>query len=554
MRRLLTLGCATLLAACASVGSTSTTAPPSWAEARRTLAADLDPAGVEGALTVLDGIAADCRGFAPYHALRGELTLRLARQTRDAARPGAELLFQDAAAELNRSVELNGAPIAPRMALVEALCEGGQLDDGATAARALLDHLEARDDVDAQVLTAAKALRARAAARAFAATPSDDPKAAVLLSDARTSLRELEQQGLLDAALLALWSATEQRAGSTAEALDVYVRAAKRQPEDQAILNGLVEAAAALKQLPAALDALRTRSDATGLWYQGRLRYLTAEIERENKRTAEALSALDIAAQCFTASMQANPAYRDGCERWLAMCLGKRGNIAFLAADLPHAETWLLESTRLRPDCIGDDLGGGETTKLGLLRVGDRIMRDFEHAEAFYRAASALVDSDQDLLNNAAVFARDRGTQLEKSGKTEEAVAMFERSYAGYQRAVLLDPSSVRTRNDCALIAIHHLDRDWDLSRQMLDSAIVDGEKTLLDDPPADSKQRQALDEAVGDCYENLALWHLKHSKDAAAARAAALVSLDHYPRERRGGAKRHLQAADALLPAERPR
>ncbi|MEO6710366.1 MAG: hypothetical protein ABI054_13420, partial [Planctomycetota bacterium] len=168
--------------------------------------------------------------------------------------------------------------------------------------------------------------------------------------------------------------------------------------------------------------------------------------------------------------------------------------------------------------------------------------------------ASALVDSDLDLLNNAAVYARDRGTQLEKSGKTEEAVAMFERSYAGYQRAVELDPSSVRMRNDCALIAIHHLDRDWELSRQMLDSAIVDGERALLDDPPALARDRQDLDEAVGDCYENLALWHLEHSKDSAAARAAALVSLEHYPRERRGGARRHLQAADALLPAEPPR
>ncbi|MEO6709680.1 MAG: hypothetical protein ABIP42_08875, partial [Planctomycetota bacterium] len=393
MKRILTLGCATLLTACASVGSTSTTAPAGWAEARRTLAADYEPADVEGTLTLLDAIAADCRGFAPYHALRGELTLRLARQTRDAARPGAELLFEDAAAELNKAVELDGAPIAPRMALVEALCEGGQLDEGAGVARALLEQLEGRDDVDAQALAAAKALRAKAAARALVAKSSDDPKAAALLSEARTSLRELERENLLDPALLSLWSASEQRAGSTAEALAVHTRAASRHPQDQAILNGMVEAAAALKQLPAALDALQGRSDATGLWYQGRLRYLIAEVERENKRTAAALSALDLAAQCFTASMHVNPAYRDGCERWLAMCLGKRGNIAFLDGDLSHAEIWLLESTRLRPDCIGDDLGAAETTKLGLLRVGDRIMRDFQHAEAFYRAASALVDS-----------------------------------------------------------------------------------------------------------------------------------------------------------------
>ena len=56
------------------------------------------------------------------------------------------------------------------------------------------------------------------------------------------------------------------------------------------------------------------------------------------------------------------------------------------------------------------------------------------------------------------------------------------------------------------------------------------------------------VEEAVGDCYENLALWHLKHSKDAAAAKDAAKKSQDYYPGARRPGAIRHLRAAERLL------
>jgi tetratricopeptide (TPR) repeat protein len=318
--------------------------------------------------------------------------------------------------------------------------------------------------------------------------------------------------------------------------------------EDPAALQALVDDAAAQQQLPAALAVLAPRRDPTALWFQGRVRYLLAEVERGQGRTDEAFAELDAAIACFTTSMQQNPAYGDASETWLARCLGKKGNLAFVTGDLPHAEQWLLEATRLRPERIGDDLGGGETTKLGLLRLGDRIMRDFARTEALFRAAATLAPHDVDLLNNAAVYARDHGTRLERAGRTAEATAMYERSYATYQAAVRLEPTSVRLRNDCALIAIHHLECDWEAARQMLDAAIADGERTLRDAPPADAQQHQDLDEAVGDCWENLALWHLKHGADASAAKTAATASLAHFPQQRRAGAQRHLEAAARLL------
>jgi tetratricopeptide (TPR) repeat protein len=143
---------------------------------------------------------------------------------------------------------------------------------------------------------------------------------------------------------------------------------------------------------------------------------------------------------------------------------------------------------------------------------------------------------------------RDHGNELERDGKQKEAMAMYEQSYKAYRRAHQLDPTNVRLRNDCALIDIYHLEREWDFSKQLLDSAIADGDKTLRDNPPADANDKQQLEEAVGDCFENLALWHLKHSKDGAAAKAAAQQSQKYHPGAGRPGARRHLQAAERLL------
>ena len=129
-----------------------------------------------------------------------------------------------------------------------------------------------------------------------------------------------------------------------------------------------------------------------------------------------------------------------------------------------------------------------------------------------------------------------------------DAMEMFEQSYKAYHRAQQLDPTSVRLRNDCALIAIYHLERDWDEMKKLLEAAATDGQKILDSNPPEDPDERQNLDEAVGDCYENLALWHIKHSKDGAAAKAAALKSKEYYPGEERPGARRHLEAASGPL------
>jgi tetratricopeptide (TPR) repeat protein len=214
------------------------------------------------------------------------------------------------------------------------------------------------------------------------------------------------------------------------------------------------------------------------------------------------------------------------------------------------SEKLLLQATAARPDLINQDLGLTETTKRGILFLVDYYRRknDIQKCESISRAAAESALSDTDLQNNSGLFARDYGNQIERNGKVKEAQEMYEQSYKAYGRAVQLDGTNVRLRNDLALIAIYHLDRDWDKVKSLLDSAITDGERTLEDSPPDDADEKQQLEEAVGDSYENLALWHLKHSKDGAAAKAAATKSQDYYPGKRRPGARRHLRSAEQLL------
>ncbi|MFY9341439.1 MAG: hypothetical protein WAT39_03040, partial [Planctomycetota bacterium] len=504
----------------------------------------------DGALAVLDELVKDCKDHAPFQVRKGEVTLLLAAQARAQGRKGVELFYQDAAAALKRAVELDSEPVGPRRLLAQAQYEGGDVDGATRTLSGLLLHMQSQGGGQPDDLVAVHSLRANAAARAYAQKKQDNQDDKDLLTAARASFRLLEEKGKLDAPLLQLWSATELWAGAGAEAVNVYVRAVAKAPDDQALLTALLKVAYDNKQLPVAVAGLGKRDDATGLWFLGEARFWLADAQRQADQKKDALATLDAARDAFTASMQKNATYRDSCEQRLAWCLGKKGCIAFWSDDLANAEKWLLAAVRARPDQVAADLGTNDSTKDGLMRVADKHFRnrDLGKVEAIYRAASDAANGDLDLLNNSGLFARDHGNALEEAGKQQEAMAMYEQSYKAYRRAQQLDPASVRLRNDCALIAIWHLERDWELSKQLLDSAIADGTRTLADNPPADANDRQQLDEAVGDCYENLALWHLKHSKDGQAAKAAAAQSQKHHPGQRRPGARRHLQAAERLL------
>lgn len=545
MNRCFLLAGLVALASCA-ISSSDHAADDALAAAGRALHPGATQIELDASLLRLDGVAGPLAGTARFHALWGALTFELAMRRRAEGRADADLHLEDAIAAARRALMLDDGDEPSRLLLARALHARGACEDAARTA----EDLTRRPEVAAATALAAHAIVARAAGDACtqAAAAADRQS---WLAMARRSYRALEAHERLDAAVAIAWASTETLAGEGAVAVDVLVRTAHAYPAETAVLDSLVETAAATGALPAALAALATREDPVWLWYRGRAHCLQAAAARPVDPAA-AFAALDAALDCFARSAHGNPEHADSCARWRALCLGAKGNLAFVSGDIDLAESSLLQAVCARPEELATALGGGETIKLGLLRVGDRVMRDFARAERLYRTAADAAGTDLDLLNNAAVFARDLGTRLERGGNAEAAAAMYARSHATYLRAVRLDPRSVRLRNDCALVAIHHLHRELEGARQLLEAAIADGEAQLRDDPPDDPQQLQDLDEALGDCHENLALWHLEHD-DAAAALAAAERSLRHYPHDRRSGALRHLEAAAQRLRSPPP-
>jgi tetratricopeptide (TPR) repeat protein len=102
----------------------------------------------------------------------------------------------------------------------------------------------------------------------------------------------------------------------------------------------------------------------------------------------------------------------------------------------------------------------------------------------------------------------------------------------------------VRLLNDRALMLVHHLKRDWEIAEQCLQEGIALGEQQL-ENPPEDAGDRQVLDEAIGDCYENLGLYHLEHTEDLDKAEANYKKALTYYPTESRFGTRRGLRRVE---------
>jgi tetratricopeptide (TPR) repeat protein len=481
---------------------------------------------LDGALSGMDAAAKELKDYAPFCALRADLALRFAVQRRDEGQTkGLDFLFQDALKYSQRAVELDSTPTAPRLVLARALYENLEFADAAKTASELLLHLQSQGGGNPADVAAAHRMRAQAGAQAYAAARAAGSDLPAILPDVWASFRYLEQQKQLD---------------------------------DQAMLAALTDTAINANQPALAVEMLGKRTDPAGLWFLGKARFWSANELYTGGKHAEAQAELDAAKQAFEKAKAANPAFADSSNQYLAMVLGKKGCVAFAAGKYDDAEKWLIESARMSPERAGESLGGADTTVRGILLVADHYAKsDPAHVVRIYRQSLSDYADDKwlDILNNLGLFARDYGNALERKATKDDAEAvkqqamkLYEESYAAYSKAQPLDPTNVRLRNDRALMLIYHLHRDWDLAKELLDTAIADGERQLKENPPEHAQAKLDLEEAIGDCYENLALWQLEHGKNGAAAKAAALRSMDYHPGKSRGGAQRHLHAAEALL------
>ncbi len=502
--------------------------------------AQADAGDLDAALLTLDKVAGEFAEYAPYHAAFGRYSLLYAEHAKNNGGNAGQVdgLFADALQHLRKSRELDGEDSSTRFWLTKALFARGDFAPARDEADSLLSHLRSRGQDDGVDVSEVHALRAQSATRTYveAKQAGNDDEAS--LRTARESFRVASQAGKLDAPGLKAWLGLEQWAGAPAQALEIAVQAAVGEPLSTDALEQAIALGAQLSQSGKVADALQASTEATRVWYRGRARFNQAQEQWVDDKAAAATS-LDAAVASFTAAKAANEAFSDSCDQWIALSLGSKGVVLLSADRLAEAEATLLQSITTRPDCATTDLGGGNSAKRAILVLGGKYSRDQAKLEALMRAATNAVPGDVDFANNHGLAARDHGVELERAGEAANAREMYEASYASYVRAAGLEPDNVRLRNDCALMLLYHLHRDLDGAVRTLEAARDAGRKQLEEAPPSDAQARRDLEEAVGDCIENLGYYWDVHGKDPAKARPFYEESLAYYPRTQRQATRR---------------
>ena len=112
---------------------------------------------------------------------------------------------------------------------------------------------------------------------------------------------------------------------------------------------------------------------------------------------------------------------------------------------------------------------------------------------------------------------------------------LWEKSYTYYSKAVELEPTDPRIVNDCGLMLIYHLHREYDRADELFVRAIEIGQGQLNELPEdADADTRQFLEEAVGDAYQNRAILARQTGQPFSAYRGHCEKAIEFYPYKRR--------------------
>ena len=130
-------------------------------------------------------------------------------------------------------------------------------------------------------------------------------------------------------------------------------------------------------------------------------------------------------------------------------------------------------------------------------------------------------------------------------------MAMWEASYASYQRAAKLEPENPRLVNDLALLQIYHLHRELRQAKEQLEACIKTGTERLVNDPPTQKQALRELQETLGDCHQNLGYCLMVHDKQYDEARKHFRESLKYYPFDKRDSIQ-HMRKLDGLTGKKR--
>ena len=387
---------------------------------------------------------------------------------------------------------------------------------------------------------------------------NDQDRAAKLFDVTEMALNELlgiqpnEPWAWSTLANLYLWDErVEEAKSSLKQGLD-------RVPDNGTLLARLVEVSKQNGGLSAALLDINAFVNkhpdiAGGYWWLGNQRFEVG-LEKLNERPV-ATEDFEAAERAFARARELDPTLTDSCLGYEVNCRNGAGWALYNSDMLAEAESAFLSMNDLMPRGIEWRYEGRLFSGIdGLNFIGSRNNErgDWAGAAAIYETLRVLQPEDVQWANNAAFFHRDDAVQLELIGKdlcrrsfspptdpaeieqllqragldqsaTENfsealaerselfltrARAIIEKSYAAYLDVERLAPGDVRLVNDSALVRVWYLYRDLDHSIEMLERCIEMGTEQIQD-PTLSEDDREALENAWGDSYQNLGYLYL---------------------------------------------
>ncbi len=521
-----------------------------------------DAGDLEGALNMLDKRRVRFPEEAAAWMLFGEDNLAFASQvlSQGGGDPGLiEGLHADAANAFRKAGELRPADPAPPAGLARALRAAGDSAGAWKAAEEVIRRLGSEEQGDPALL---EEIGRAGLAVTIQALQAGKPAPGAARQGER-ALRAAWAGGRLSAVVpladLLAWVKRPR------DARTVLVKALEQHPESQEWIARLKnldanDPNAAVADLEAVHEAVP--KDAAILWYLGEAHYRRHQAKRALGDLPAAEEALDAAEKAFLRTQKLEPRYAETCRQWLHLVRTARGWTLREEGRVDEAAEAFLTALEKDPALLEEKADPG-TLALGIYAVVDddfkaQSLAEMEKARAFLTRVTAAAAGNPDWENNLGFVCRELGVDAQKRKDADAAARLFQQSWEAYTRAVALSPEDPRLINDRALIAVYYLpdEKLFPEAERELHKAIRIGTAKLKELPEnVTEEKRHALEEAVGDAWENLAYLDLVRRRQADRAEGYLDESVKYYPYKARGGVLRLRRVLEDLKtpPAESP-
>ena len=531
-----------------------------------------------------DALPADLR--ARLDLTFGRANLAFARRERSRNGDGSiiEGCYIDAKTSLKRAARTQIEDPAPLLALAEVESDLGNWSDSERAATEAIRRIVRREgeQSDSELLIEPMLARARARIGSLAALrraeiqAADEEPAESTVTLANRVLADCARvQGIdqKNPAAYALAATAYRWLGRTDDAMRVLedgVRSDPSHAQHHLSLQQLYFGATRQKELVGLYrrlaEEIQPRSPDV-LWFYGRALMALADAERNRGDRSAADARYDEATKRFAECAALHPGYRANCDIQRAVCSLSKARMALEEGDEKSAEAELTRAYEIAPAIADVDANGIDRYRDGFLKtyrggvyaLGGRFMGRgggrLAEARRYFRAVTTRHPTWGPAWSNLGLACRDLGTQRERAKKAAEAKDLYEEAYAAYKHAVQYSPQDPRIQNDCGLMLVYHLKREYPYAVARFKKAIdvgTDQLDTLLSDNAGKEEteevksKRLFLEEAIGDAWQNWGLIHADVNGENAKAIECFKKAIEFYPYKRRAAAKRLAQLEPA--------